>query len=65
MFSFVFPCFLEGESKYLKRRDAKTQSFSFFEHEMHGKNENPFVHLVFSVFRINLCVLAPLRLINN
>ena len=30
---------------------------------MHGKNENPFVHLVSSVFNKNyLCVFAPLRL---
>ena len=37
---------------YFQRRDAKTQSFfpSFYEHRIHEKNRNPFVHLVFSVF---------------
>ena len=36
MFLLVFPCFLDGESKYFKRRDAEF----FYEHGMHERNEN-------------------------
>ena len=42
---FVFICFylfcyvfLEGESKYSKRKDAETCSFFFYEHGMHERN---------------------------
>ena len=43
--------FLEGESKYFKRRDAKTQSFSFFMNTKCTKETKAFVYSVSSVVR--------------
>ena len=47
-FYWFCPVFLDGESKFFKRRDA--EFFFFFEHRMHGWNESS-VYFVSFVFR--------------
>ena len=71
MFYWFYPVFLDGESKYFKRKVAETQSFFFFftntectkeTKAFFAEAQQAKASRLFCVFRVQIKFFAPLRL---